>query len=288
MVDPYVSSKKVFMECTIDLHTYCMNKINISNKKVLIGITGGIACYKIPELIRLFIKNKNEVKVIVTTHALQFITKLTLQTVSQNIIYSEMFTTNTEITTEHISLTQWCDVFIIAPATANIIGKLSNGIADDMLSTTLLACKKPIFICPAMNENMYTHFSVQKNITYLKQNNIQFIGPITGMLACNTEGIGKMEEPLEIYNSIVDFFKYSQDFKDKKIIITAGPTYEKFDAVRFIGNFSSGKMGVCIAEEFAKRGAHVILIIGPSQFTHIIKIFKELMLFQLKICLILQ
>ena len=237
----------------------------LHGKKILLGITGGIAAYKTPALVRLLKKEGAEVKVIATKNALQFVTELTLQTVSQNAVYFDMFSPVKDYSTEHIALSEWADIGIIAPASANSIGKLASGIADDALSTTLLAFNKPLFLCPAMNNNMYEHFSVQNNIDLLKKNGIYFIEPTEGFLACGTTGKGRMEEPENICERIIEYFKKSQELTGKKILVTAGPTYEKIDSVRFIGNHSSGRMGFYIAEELASRGAEVVLVTGPVE-----------------------
>ncbi len=174
------------------------------NKKILIGISGGIAAYKTLTLIRLFRKSGCEVKVVATQNALSFVTPLTIETLSNNKLYVDMFEYSSERTTEHISLAQWADIAIVAPATANIIGKLANGIADDALTTTLLAFSKSIYIAPAMNENMYKHPAVQKNLDTLKQFGYQIITPESGALACNTEGIGRMAEPEMIFSAVFE------------------------------------------------------------------------------------
>lgn len=232
-------------------------------KKILLGISGGIAAYKSIYFIRLLIKQGAEVKVVVTKNALQFVTKVTLETISKNKIYDNLFGDTNDYSTEHISLTDWADIFIVAPATANIIAKLANGIADDALSTSLLAFNKPIYIAPAMNSKMYHNFAVVDNISYLKNNNIRFINPVVGDLACGYQGEGKMEEPENIISFIEDDMLAKNIFKGKKILVTAGPTNEAIDAVRFIGNSSSGIMGFAIAETFAEYGAEVKLIAGP-------------------------
>ncbi len=232
-------------------------------KKILLGISGGIAAYKSIFLIRLLIKQGAEIKVVVTKNALQFVTKVTLETISKNKIYDNLFGDANDYSTEHIALTDWADIFIVAPATANIIGKLANGIADDALSTSLLAFNKPIYIAPAMNSKMYHNFAVVDNISYLMNNNIRFINPVVGDLACGYQGEGKMEEPENIISFIEADLKAMNIFKGKKVLVTAGPTNEAIDAVRFIGNSSSGIMGFAIAETFAEYGAEVNLVAGP-------------------------
>ncbi len=235
----------------------------LAGKKILIGISGGIAAYKTPFLIRELIKKGCEVKVVVTNNALEFVTLTTLKTLSQNEVYYDMFSNN-EYSTEHISLTDWADCFVVAPATANIIGKFANGIADCPLSTSLLAFDKDVFIAPAMNTKMYSNLSVKKNIQTLKAFGVNFISSTKGYLACGYEGEGRMEEPSEIVRFIEEFYSKKLELKDKTILVTAGGTQEQIDAVRYIGNNSSGKMGYAIAEELASRGAKVILVSGRT------------------------
>ena len=177
-------------------------------------------------------------------------------------IYTDLFAETNEYNTEHVALKDWADFMIVAPATANCIGKLASAIADDALSTLLLAFNKPLFICPAMNTNMLEHFSVGRNIQWLKDNGVRFIEPSVGELACGVEGRGRMEEPENILDKVLSSLSQSATFVGKKVLITAGPTYEKIDAVRFIGNFSTGKMGYALAMEFANQGADVILVSG--------------------------
>lgn len=235
----------------------------LKGRKVLVGICGGIAAYKSLYLIRLLVKNGSEVKVVVTQNALQFVTKVTLETLSKNKIYEDTFSEVNDYSTEHISLTDWADLMIVAPATANIIGKFANGIADDALSTTFLAFNKDIFIAPSMNCKMFDHFTVQKNINYLKLNGVNFIDSPIGDLACGYEGKGRMEEPEEIIRFVENVLNKKLILSGKKVLITSGPTYEAIDPVRFIGNHSSGKMGFALAEHFADLGADVTLISGP-------------------------
>ena len=236
-------------------------------KRILIGISGGIAAYKAPELIRLFVKAGAEVKVIATKNALQFVTRLTLDTVSKNRVYVDPYEEVNEYSTEHIALNDWAEILLVAPATANIIGKFASGIADDALSTAYLAFDKPVFVAPAMNRKMYGHPSVQKNIAYLQTNGVHFIGPAVGELACGETGIGRMEEPAAIFAALSDFISEQKPWLNKRILVTAGPTYERIDPVRFIGNYSSGKMGFALAEACAERGANVVLISGPVALT---------------------
>jgi len=235
----------------------------LKGKRILLGISGGIAAYKTPELIRLFVKAGAEVKVITTEHALEFVTRLTLQTVSKNSVYSNTFEESNEYSTEHIALNDWADVLLVAPATANILGKFAGGIADDALSTTYLAFEKPVFVAPAMNCKMWAHPAVQENMEKLHNLGVRFIESTEGELACGDVGKGRMEEPIVIFRLISEFFSQKLPWSGKTILITAGPTYEKIDPVRFIGNYSSGKMGFALAEACANRGANVKLIAGP-------------------------
>ncbi|MDR0970790.1 MAG: bifunctional phosphopantothenoylcysteine decarboxylase/phosphopantothenate--cysteine ligase CoaBC [Bacteroidales bacterium] len=234
------------------------------NKNVLIGISGGIASYKTPLLIRELIKKGCNVRIVVTKNALEFVTLTTLKTLSQNEVYSDMFSKSETFTTEHISLSLWADLFIVAPATANIIGKFACGIADDCLSTSLLAFNKDIFLAPAMNDMMYSNIAVQNNINTLKQRGVKIISPQSGELACGTIGQGRMEETKNIVQIIENYYNSSLPLKDKTILITASSTQEKIDAVRYISNNSSGKMGFSLAENLAQLGAKVILISGKT------------------------
>lgn len=240
----------------------------MTGKKVLLGISGGIAAYKTYTLIRLLVKKGYEVKVITTRNALNFVSELTLQTLSNNRVCSDMFAPSFEtITTEHIALSEWADVFVVAPATANIIGKYANAIADDMLSTCLLACKKKIFFAPAMNTDMYDNEGVKKNLQTLIQRQVQIIEPNNGELACGRVGQGRMAEAEEIFGRVEEYFDRKQDLEGKTFLITAGPTVEQIDSVRFISNNSSGKMGYALAKEVLSRGGKVNLVSGPVGLT---------------------
>lgn len=240
----------------------------LAGKKVIIGISGGIAAYKAAILIRLFKKADAEVKVVVTAHALEFITRVTLESLSANKVYDSLFGDSNDYTTEHVALTDWGDVFVVAPATANIIGKMAGGIADDALSTSLIAFDKQVFLAPAMNCKMYEHYAVQKNLAYLKEQGVQVIAPADGFLACGYEGKGRMEEPEHIFKAVQNYFQATpQNLKGKKILVTAGPTREQIDPVRYLGNHSSGKMGFALAEELAGRGAEVQLVAGPVKLS---------------------
>lgn len=234
------------------------------NKNILIGITGGIAAYKICELVRLFKKNGANVKVTATPNALEFVTELTLDTLSQeqvltDKIYCEQFNTD-EKKPEHIALCDWADVFLIAPASANTIGKISNGLCDNLLTSLACAFQKQMFIAPAMNTGMYNNKAVQKNIETLKSNGATVIEPESGFLACGTSGVGRLTDINNIFKVIEDYFSKNCFLKGKKIVITAGGTKENIDPVRFIGNYSSGKMGTALADKAFEAGAEVTLI----------------------------
>jgi len=236
---------------------------NLKGKKILIGVTGGIAAYKIASLISLLKKEDAEIQIIMTKSATEFITPLTLQTLSGNTVYIEMFNQRQEADIHHISLARWADCLLIAPATANIIAKMANGIADDLLSTVCLATKAPICVAPAMNVEMWKNKITQRNISTLRENNMRIFGPNEGVQACKEIGHGRLIEPQELLNHLNLFFK-KNSLKGKKIIITAGPTIEGIDPVRFISNRSSGKMGYAIARAAVDFGAEVTLISGPT------------------------
>ncbi|MDR0207200.1 MAG: bifunctional phosphopantothenoylcysteine decarboxylase/phosphopantothenate--cysteine ligase CoaBC [Bacteroidales bacterium] len=238
-------------------------KPETTSKKIIIGISGGIAAYKSLSLIRLFVKAGHNVKVVITQNGLQFVTLMSLETLSQNAVYSDCFVRKEPFSVEHISIADWADVVVVAPATANIIGKFANGIADDALSSLLLAVKKPIFIAPTMNVNMYENDAVQRNIERLTKQGCHIIEPTEGDLACGISAKGRMEEPEKIFQIVTDFFTAKKIYLGVKAVVTAGPTYESIDPVRFIGNHSSGLMGFALAEELADHGAKVILITGP-------------------------
>jgi phosphopantothenoylcysteine decarboxylase/phosphopantothenate--cysteine ligase len=229
-------------------------------KKILIIITGSIASYKSLDLIRLLKKSDYEVSVIMTKAAEEFITPLLVTAITGDKVYQELFSVDDEKKMGHINLSRKNDLIIVAPATADMIAKMTHGIADDLASTVLLASDKPIMIAPAMNEKMWLNKANQKNIQTLQENVIKIIDPETDILACGENGQGKMRNPQEIFDKIDNFFNQKQTFKDKKIIITAGPTYEPIDPVRFIGNYSSGKQGIALAEEFSALGAQTYLI----------------------------
>lgn len=235
----------------------------LQNRNIVLGITGGIAAYKACDIVSGLKKLNADVHVVMTQAATEFITPLTLQSISQNKVTVEMFERSENWEIEHISLAKKADLLVIAPATANIIGKIANGIADDMLSTTAMATKAPILIAPAMNTNMYANPIVQANIERLKSIGVRFIAPETGRLACGDIGEGKLASVETIVGEIAKLLTRTKDFSGRKILITAGPTREAIDPVRFISNHSSGKMGYALAEAAVERGADVTLISGP-------------------------
>lgn len=236
-----------------------------TGKNVLIGISGGIAAYKIPELVRLFTKAGASVKVVATRNALQFVSPLTLETLTTAKVYSDVFASVNDYSTEHIALAKWADVFLIAPATANVLGKFANGIADDALSTLYLAYTGKVYVAPAMNTHMYEHPAVQRNMQRLKEDGVSFLEPTEGMLACGDVGKGRMQDPPLIFDALSAALQVEKPWSGKRILITAGPTHERIDPVRYIGNDSTGKMGYALAEACAERGAHVLLVSGPVQ-----------------------
>ncbi|HHW56478.1 MAG TPA: bifunctional phosphopantothenoylcysteine decarboxylase/phosphopantothenate--cysteine ligase CoaBC [Clostridia bacterium] len=240
--------------------------MNTNKKNVVLGVTGGIAAYKAADLTSRLVKNDINVDVIMTKEATNFINPLTFEALTHNKVTIDMFTDRKYWEIEHISLAEKADVFAIVPATANIIAKIANGIADDMLTTTLLATKNPVLIAPAMNTNMYTNPITQKNIKTLKGYGFIFVEPAAGRLACGTYGAGKLADVEDIEKAILDLLykEKKRDFEGKKVLITAGPTREPLDPVRYITNRSSGKMGYEIAKAFVERGAQVILVSGPT------------------------
>ena len=237
------------------------------DKTVVIGVTGGIAVYKTLDVISRLRKLGVNVNVIMTASAAEFVTPLSFQSLSQNYVVCDMFEDPKTWDVEHISLAKRADVFLIAPATANVIGKVANGIADDMLTTTIMATKAKVLIAPAMNTNMYENPIVQKNINILKELGYNFVDPESGRLACGDTGTGKLATPESIVGEVVNLLSTVQDLKGKSIIVTAGPTMESIDPVRFISNRSSGKMGYAIATQAITRGADVTLISGPTNLT---------------------
>ena len=239
----------------------------MKDKKIILGITGSIAAYKAAYLIRAFVKKGAEVQVVMTEAAKEFITPLTLSTLSCKPVISQFFSHRDGTWNSHVDLGLWADAMLIAPATASTIGKMAHGIADNMLITTYLSCKAPVFIAPAMDLDMYAHPATQQNMERLRSFGNHLIEPATGELASRLIGKGRMEEPDRIVCILEDFLTSRDDLRKKKILITAGPTHEKIDPVRYIGNYSTGKMGFALAEVCAQRGAEVWLITGPVSLT---------------------
>ena len=235
----------------------------LKGKHIILGITGGIAAYKCATLTRLLIKAGAKVQVIMTPNAKQFIQPLTLSTLSGKPVISEFFTANTGQWNSHVDLGLWADALIIAPATASTIGKMANGVADNMLVTTYLSAKAPVFVAPAMDLDMMRHPSTVRNLNLLRSYGNHIIEPTAGELASHLIGKGRMEEPENVLKVLDEFFKSNEDLQGKHVLITAGPTVERIDPVRYISNFSSGKMGFALAEECASRGAQVTLVTGP-------------------------
>ena len=246
----------------------------LKGKKIVLGITGSIAAYKSCLIVRELIKSGAEVQVVITPAGKEFITPITLSALTHKPVVSEFFSQKDGTWNSHVDLGLWADAMVIAPCTAATLGKMANGVADNMLITTYLSMKAPVFIAPAMDLDMYKHPSTLKNIETLRSFGNHIIEPGSGFLASGLEGKGRMEEPENIVKVLDKFFSasnekqsYTEDLKDKKILITAGPTYEKIDPVRFIGNYSSGKMGFALAEECSRRGAKVVLVAGPVSLT---------------------
>ena len=235
----------------------------LKGKKIVLGITGSIAAYKSCLVIRELIKRGAEVQVVITPSGKEFITPITLSALTRKPVVSEFFTQRDGTWNSHVDLGLWADAMLIAPCTASTLGKMAHGIADNILITTYLSMKAPVFIAPAMDLDMYQHHSTQANLLQLKDYGNHIIEPASGFLASGLEGKGRMEEPEKIVETLEMFFSSADDLKGKRIMITAGPTYEKIDPVRFIGNYSSGKMGFALAEECYQRGAEVTLISGP-------------------------
>ena len=240
----------------------------LKGKKILLCVTGGIAVYKAAALTSKLTQAGAEVKVILSESATKFVAPLTFQALSRHDVYTDTFDEKDSKKIAHIDLADWSDLILVAPATANIIGKIANGIADNMISTTLLAATSPVWIAPAMNVHMYQHPAVIRNMELLSQYGYHFIEPGEGYLACGYVGKGRLEEPETIVSKVIEYFNGAAGkLKGKKILITAGPTREKIDPVRYLTNHSSGKMGYAIAEEAAKEGANVVLISGPVSLT---------------------
>lgn len=235
----------------------------LQGKKIILGITGSIAAYKAAYLTRALIKKGAEVQIVITPAGKEFITPVTLSALTGKPVVSEFFSANDGTWHSHVDLGLWADLLLIAPATASTIGKMANGIADNMLITTYLSAKAPVFVAPAMDLDMFAHPTTQHNLELLRSYGNHIIEPATGELASHLEGKGRMEEPDRIVERIEAFFASRQSLQGRKIVVTAGPTYEKIDPVRFIGNYSSGKMGFALAKVCAERGADVVLIVGP-------------------------
>ncbi len=236
----------------------------LKGKKILLGVTGGIAAYKTAELTREFIKGGAEVKVVMTSNATKFISPLTLQTLSGNPVHTDMFSLTEDWEIGHISLADYPDVIVVAPATANIIGKVASGIADDLLTSLIMAAKKPILFCPAMNSNMYQNAAVKENMEKLASRGYILMGAVSGELACGTEGPGRLPTLQDIVEEVESALT-EKDLAGENILVTAGPTQEALDPVRFISNRSSGKMGYALAVMARRRGAKVTLISGPTE-----------------------
>lgn len=240
----------------------------LKGKKIVLGVTGGIAVYKAVDLVSKLRKQGAEVRVVMTEHAQQFVTPLTFKEISGNKVAVSMWNANQEFNVEHIALADWADLFMVVPATANIIAKMAYGIADDLLSTTLLAAHSPAIVCPAMNTHMYENPATQENIAKIKSRGIVVMPPASGVLACGAVGAGRLPETADIVNFVKDFFaKTEGDMRGLKVLVTAAGTREPIDPVRYVGNRSSGKMGYSIAQAAAERGAEVTLVTGPSALT---------------------
>lgn len=241
----------------------------LDSRKITLGLTGGIACYKVPYLVRSLVADGAHVRVVMTRAACEFITPLTLETVSGHPVAVEMFEKGGFVGTRHIDLAQDCHLLVIAPATANFLGKAANGIADDLLSTVFCASAKPTLIAPAMNPHMWSNASVQRNVAYLRDCGHHFVGPDSGAMACEASGVGRMTEPDRVHRAIVELLAVveEQSLTGKRVIVTAGPSREAIDPVRYISNHSSGKMGYAIASAALEAGADVVLITGPTSLT---------------------
>lgn len=241
--------------------------MTMKGKHIVLGITGSIAAYKAASLARLFVKAGAEVQIVITPSGKEFITPVTLSALTGKPVVSEFFTANDGSWHSHVDLGLWADAFVVAPATAATIGKMANGIADNMLLTTYMSMKASVFVAPAMDLDMFAHPATTRNIDILRSYGNHIIEPGSGELASHLIGKGRMEEPEAIFTRVEEFFSKQESLSKKKILITAGPTYEKIDPVRFIGNYSSGKMGFALAEECAQRGAEVVLVAGPVAMT---------------------
>jgi phosphopantothenoylcysteine decarboxylase / phosphopantothenate---cysteine ligase len=243
--------------------------MTLNGRKILVALTGGIACYKTPNVIRLLVKEGAEVQVVMTASACKFITPLTLETVSHHPVATDLFPAGEFVATRHIDLATWPDLILVAPATANFFGKVSAGISEDLLTTIICASPKPVMIAPSMNPAMWSNAITQRNVTTLRNLGYHFINPDSGDMACNHVGEGRMAEPERIFETVAAFFKSSghdtkKKLSGKRILVTAGPTREAIDPVRYVSNHSSGKMGYAIAEQARNFGAEVTLITGPA------------------------
>lgn len=245
--------------------------MKLNDKHILLGITGSIAAYKAAILVRLLVKEGAQVKVVMTELAKEFITPLTMATLSKNPILVDFFDPENGQWNSHVDLGMWADLYLIAPATANTMGKMANGVADNLLLTSYLSAKCPVMVAPAMDLDMFQHPANTKNIEILKSYGNIILEPATGELASGLSGKGRMEEPEVIVEKVIDFFTSKKKLNNKTVLVTAGPTYEPIDPVRYIGNFSTGKMGFAIAEELANQGARVFLITGPTSLNTINK-----------------
>ncbi len=239
-------------------------KPDLSGKHIVLGVTGGIAAYKSCEIVSMLRKRKAEVRVIMTKNATQFVQPLTFETLSNAPVVTDTFVRDGTWEVEHIALAKWADLFLIAPATANIIAKMACGIADDMLSTTVLATKAPVLLAPAMNTGMWTADATQRNIRTLKERAVRLIGPDSGFLACGDSGAGRMSEPAAIVDAVTELLGRTQDFAGLRVMVTAGATRERLDPVRYMTNDSSGKMGFSLAAAAKERGAEVLVIAGHT------------------------
>ena len=241
--------------------------MTLAGKHVVLGVTGGIAAYKACDLCSRLVKAGAQVRVVMTKNACQFVSPLTFETLSSAPVVNDTFARPETWEVEHVALAKWADLFVVAPATANIMAKLACGIADDMLSTTLLATEAAIMMAPAMNTGMWNNPATQKNLATLQARGVRFVGPDSGHLACGDSGAGRMSEPADILDAVERLLSVKHDLEGLRVLVNAGPTRELIDPVRYISNFSSGKMGYAIAEAAAERGAEVTLVTGPVNLT---------------------
>lgn len=242
-----------------------MNAGILTGKNIVLGVSGGIAAYKSCTLVREFVKRGANVDVVMTANATQFVTPLTMETLSNNPVSVDMFATHDHRDVEHVSLAKKADLFVVAPATANVVGKYANGIADDMLTTTLMATTAPVVICPAMNVNMYNSAAYRANVATLKKRGVYFVNAESGFLACGDVGQGRLAEPKEIVVSCERILGQNKQLAGKRVLVTCGATYEKLDDARMITNFSSGKMGAAVVKEALNRGAEVTVVLARHE-----------------------